>query len=67
MSAQILSGRDVAAVVRAEVAEQVAALNERGKTVGLATVLVGDDPASHVYVRNKHRAAEKAGMSPRRR
>lgn len=62
MSAQILSGRDVAAVVRAEVAEQVAALNGRGKTVGLATVLVGDDPASHVYVRNKHRAAEKAGM-----
>jgi len=62
LSAQILSGRDVAAVVRAEVAEQVAALNERGKTVGLATVLVGDDPASHVYVRNKHRAAEKAGM-----
>ncbi|VAW02286.1 Methenyltetrahydrofolate cyclohydrolase / Methylenetetrahydrofolate dehydrogenase (NADP+) [hydrothermal vent metagenome] len=48
--------------MRAEVAEQVAALNGRGKTVGLATVLVGDDPASHVYVRNKHRAAEKAGM-----
>ena len=62
MSAQILSGRDVAVVVRAEVAERVAALRARGKTVGLATVLVGDDPASHIYVRNKHRAADKAGM-----
>lgn len=62
MSAQILSGRDVAVVVRAEVAERVAALKARGKTVGLATVLVGDDPASHIYVRNKHRAADKAGM-----
>lgn len=62
MSAQILSGRDVAVVVRAEVAERVAALKARGKNVGLATVLVGDDPASHIYVRNKHRAADKAGM-----
>jgi methylenetetrahydrofolate dehydrogenase (NADP+) / methenyltetrahydrofolate cyclohydrolase len=62
LSTQIFSGREVAAVVRAEVAERVASLNGRGKTVGLATVLVGDDPASHVYVRNKHRAAEKAGM-----
>jgi methylenetetrahydrofolate dehydrogenase (NADP+)/methenyltetrahydrofolate cyclohydrolase len=44
------------------VAARVAALAERGRTVGLATVLVGDDPASQVYVRNKHRAAEKAGM-----
>ena len=49
-------------MVRAEVAERVAALRARGKTVGLATVLVGDDPASHIYVRNKHRAADKAGM-----
>lgn len=62
MSAQILSGKEVAAVVRTEVADRVAALDERGKTVGLATVLVGDDAASQVYVRSKHRAAEKAGM-----
>lgn len=62
MSAQVLSGREVAAVVRAEVAQRVVALKDQGKTVGLATVLVGDDPASHVYVRNKHRAADKAGM-----
>jgi methylenetetrahydrofolate dehydrogenase (NADP+)/methenyltetrahydrofolate cyclohydrolase len=52
----------VAAVVRAEVAGRVAALAGRGKSVGLATVLVGDDAASQIYVRNKHRAAEKAGM-----
>ncbi len=62
MSAQILSGKEVAAVVRGEVADRVAALAERGKGVGLATVLVGEDPASEIYVRSKHRAAEKAGM-----
>ena len=62
MSAQILSGKEVAAVVRSRVADRVAALKERGKSVGLATVLVGGDPASEVYVRSKHRAAEKAGM-----
>ncbi len=62
MSALILSGKDVSAVVRAEVAERVASLRERGRSVGLATVLVGDDPASKVYIRNKHRAAETAGM-----
>lgn len=62
MSALILSGKDVSAVVLTEVAERVASLRERGRSVGLATVLVGDDPASSVYVRNKHRAAEAAGM-----
>ena len=62
MSAQILSGKEVAAEVRAEVAARVEALGAKGKSVGLATVLVGDDPASQVYVRSKHRAAEKAGM-----
>jgi methylenetetrahydrofolate dehydrogenase (NADP+)/methenyltetrahydrofolate cyclohydrolase len=48
--------------VRSEVAARVAALGANGKSVGLATVLVGADPASQVYVRSKHRAAEKAGM-----
>jgi methylenetetrahydrofolate dehydrogenase (NADP+)/methenyltetrahydrofolate cyclohydrolase len=62
LSAQILSGKEVAAVVRQEVAQRVAALSDRGKSVGLATVLVGEDPASQVYVRSKHRSAEKAGM-----
>lgn len=62
MSALILSGREAAASVRAEVAERVAALAGRGRSVGLATVLVGDDAPSQVYVRNKHRAADEAGM-----
>lgn len=62
MSARILSGKAVAAVVRTEVGERVAALAALGKTVGLATVLVGDDPASQVYVRNKHKRAVRAGM-----
>jgi methylenetetrahydrofolate dehydrogenase (NADP+)/methenyltetrahydrofolate cyclohydrolase len=64
MTAQILSGKEVAAKVREEVAERVAALADRGKSVGLATVLVGDDPASHVYVNSKHKAAQKAGIQP---
>jgi methylenetetrahydrofolate dehydrogenase (NADP+)/methenyltetrahydrofolate cyclohydrolase len=62
LSALILSGKDVSAAARAEVGERVAALGRRGRTVGLATVQVGDDPASKIYVRNKHRAAEAAGM-----
>ena len=62
MSALILSGSTVAAAVRSEVAERVARLNERGQSVGLATVLVGDDPGSQIYVRSKHRAAEAAGI-----
>ncbi|HEX9645237.1 MAG TPA: bifunctional methylenetetrahydrofolate dehydrogenase/methenyltetrahydrofolate cyclohydrolase FolD [Acidimicrobiia bacterium] len=62
MSAKILSGTEVAAVVRAEVAATVAELGRRGRAVGLATLMVGDDPASAVYVRGKHRAAEAVGM-----
>lgn len=62
MAAKILSGREVAEVVRAEVAERVAALAAAGKSVGLATVLIGDDPASKIYVANKHKAAQAAGM-----
>jgi methylenetetrahydrofolate dehydrogenase (NADP+)/methenyltetrahydrofolate cyclohydrolase len=62
LSAKILSGTEVAAVVRAEVAATVAELGRRGRAVGLATLMVGDDPASAVYVRGKHRAAEAVGM-----
>ena len=62
MSALILSGTTVAAAVRANVADRVASLRQRGGGVGLATVLVGDDPGSQVYVRSKHRAAEAAGI-----
>lgn len=62
MTALVLSGREVSAAVRAEVAAGVAALGDRAAPVGLATLLVGDDPASDVYVRTKHRAAIEVGM-----
>jgi methylenetetrahydrofolate dehydrogenase (NADP+)/methenyltetrahydrofolate cyclohydrolase len=62
LSARVLSGKEVATVVRSEVKERVAALAEKSRSVGLATVLVGEDAASQVYVRGKHRAATEAGM-----
>jgi methylenetetrahydrofolate dehydrogenase (NADP+)/methenyltetrahydrofolate cyclohydrolase len=63
VSATIIDGKEVAARVRAEVARDVAELVQRtGRAPGLATILVGDDPASAVYVRNKHRACEQAGI-----
>ena len=62
MSAQILDGKAVAETVKSDVAARVTALGDRGLSVGLATVLVGDDPASHVYVRNKRRLASATGI-----
>ncbi len=63
MAARVIDGKAVAASVRARVAEGVRAFeSEHGRTPALATVLVGDDPASHVYVGNKHRACEEAGI-----
>ncbi len=59
---QLLSGTVVAAAVKEEVAARVVALAKRDKSVGLATVLVGEDPASEVYVRNKRRTAENLGI-----
>ena len=64
MAARIIDGKAIAAQVRAEVADGVARLGAESRvTPGLAVVLVGDDPASHVYVRNKQRAATEAGMA----
>ena len=63
MPARILSGRELAAEIRREVAVGVAEMRRRhGVTPGLATALVGDDPAASVYVRNKRRACREAGM-----
>ena len=60
----LIDGKAVAALVRAEVGERVRALQARtGVQCGLATVMVGDDPASAVYVGNKHRACHDAGMA----
>ena len=63
MAAKILDGNKVAQEMRAEKAEEIRALKEEhGITPGLAVVLVGDDPASQVYVRNKGRACEQVGI-----
>jgi methylenetetrahydrofolate dehydrogenase (NADP+) / methenyltetrahydrofolate cyclohydrolase len=63
-SARVIDGRAVAAEVRARVADEVRdlAAAHGGRTPGLATVLVGDDPASHVYVGNKRKQTEEVGM-----
>lgn len=62
MSAKIIDGKAVAAQCRAELKIQVEALKAEDITPGLAVVLVGEDPASQVYVRNKHKACEELGI-----
>jgi methylenetetrahydrofolate dehydrogenase (NADP+)/methenyltetrahydrofolate cyclohydrolase len=65
MAATIIDGKAIAARVREEVAAEVVQLRERtGVIPGLATVLVGDDPASHIYVNGKQRASAEVGMVP---
>jgi methylenetetrahydrofolate dehydrogenase (NADP+)/methenyltetrahydrofolate cyclohydrolase len=58
MSATLIKGKPIAERIRAQVAEDVAAIGH----IGLVTVLVGDDPASDVYIRLKHKAAVEAGI-----
>jgi len=62
MSARIIDGVALAKTIRAEVAVEVATLKGSGRKPGLAAVLVGEDPASAVYVRSKGKACEEAGM-----
>ena len=63
MAAEVISGTEISKQVRAEVTEEVALLKTQHNLVpGLAVVLVGDDPASAVYVRNKGRACNEAGI-----
>jgi methylenetetrahydrofolate dehydrogenase (NADP+)/methenyltetrahydrofolate cyclohydrolase len=63
VSARLIDGKAVAAAVRERVRGEVASLVAEGKRPpGLATVLVGEDPASQIYVRKKHEACEEAGM-----
>ncbi len=62
MSARIIDGVALARTIRAEVAAEVAKLQGSGPRPGLAAVLVGEDPASAVYVRSKGKACEEAGM-----
>ena len=64
MTAKIIDGKAIAAGLRARVANEVARLKrDHGLTPGLAVVLVGNDPASEVYVRSKHRETQAAGMA----
>ena len=63
MTAVVIDGRAFAAKVRAQVAVHVERLKGRGITPGLAVVLVGEDPASQVYVRNKHASTLEVGMN----
>jgi methylenetetrahydrofolate dehydrogenase (NADP+)/methenyltetrahydrofolate cyclohydrolase len=64
MTAHIIDGKAIAADLRASVAGEVARVKrEHGLTPGLAVVLVGNDPASEVYVRSKHRETQAAGMA----
>jgi len=65
MSAELISGKDMAASIREEVKERLVGLKEFGLTPGLAVVLLGEDPASQVYVRSKNKAATEAGIYSR--
>jgi methylenetetrahydrofolate dehydrogenase (NADP+) / methenyltetrahydrofolate cyclohydrolase len=62
MTAQLIDGNALSKQLRGEVAQRAAALTARGLKPGLAVVLVGDNPASQVYVRNKVKACEDAGL-----
>ena len=63
MSAQLIDGKAIAAILQAELTGQVGTLVASGRRApALATMLVGDDPASHVYVRNKRLACERIGI-----
>lgn len=63
VTAQLLDGRATAAAIKSELADRVKVLTDKGRVPGLATVLVGDDPASHSYVAGKHRDCEQVGIS----
>ena len=62
MAGTIIDGKAIAAKKRTELAREVSALAGRGIVPGLAVVIVGSDPASQVYVRNKHAACEEVGI-----
>lgn len=62
LSAEILDGKATAVAIRADLAQRVTRLRERGVTPGLGTILVGDDPGSHSYVRGKHKDCAEIGI-----
>jgi len=62
MARQVINGKQIVGEIREQIKQEVAELKARGIVPGLAVVLVGDDPASAVYVRNKAKACENAGI-----
>ena len=62
MSAQLLDGKVMSDELRVRISERVAALKEKGIHPGLAVILVGEDPASQIYVRNKEKGCEQVGI-----
>ena len=60
--ALLINGKVIAAAIRSEIAAETATLKAKGITPGLAVILVGDDPASQTYVRNKQKACEEVGF-----
>ena len=63
MTARLIDGRATAALVKEELRERVAALTAFDVTPGLGTILVGDDPGSHAYVRGKHKDSAEIGIA----
>ena len=63
MSAQLLDGKLMSDELRVRIGSRVSALMEKGVTPGLAVILVGEDPASQIYVRNKEKGCEQVGMN----
>ncbi len=63
MTARIIDGKGIAAEIRGDLAKDVAGLTAKGLTPGLDVILVGDNPASAVYVRNKERACKEIGVN----
>lgn len=60
---KIIDGREISAAVKQQIKEEVVSLNKQGIEVGLAVIIVGDDPASKVYVANKEKACEQLGIT----
>lgn len=60
--AEIISGKELSALMRESIRERVEKISEKGESVGLAVIIVGDDSASEIYVRNKHKACAEVGI-----
>src|SRR5262249_312371 len=62
LSGQVINGKEIVNTMREEMKAEVAALKSQGVTPGLVVIIVGDDPASHVYVNNKAKACAQIGI-----